>query len=429
MARIYISSTFKDLEQERRFARDAILTLEHLPRCMENYTAAEERPIEACLKDVRSCQGYVGIFAWRYGFVHPAENKSVAHLEYEEAGRRGLPRLIFVLKDDATWPPEKRDGDPRIVKLRGELLLDRTCKLFCTPEELRAEVIAAVSREFGSGRLIPELLPYLCDCSTQEFELDDALNARAPDRPLFAVVHGDEYQCHDKYFERLRDVTLPKLLKLGQESRLIPYLLQWPSGCADAQLVQKRLRILLAEVVCNRRAAVVAEIQQTLAKDPAPAVIHTHLLTSDFQVAGPAVFNACVDFFRQWPGLEVGQQLIVLVFLKYEKRLSLAPERRLPFEELNAELRRLLGLGYPFPEGVCGAVLTELSDVKRSDVESWARSCVPPTFCDGEALYPDIRQLYEDWEKERASSGIPMENLAAALRELLHGYNSHRVVV
>jgi hypothetical protein len=430
MARIYVSSTFKDLEQERGKARDAILELEHLPRCMENYTAGEERPIESCLRDVRTCEGYVGLFAWRYGFVHPQESKSITHLEYEEAGRHGIPRMIFLLRDGADWPQERRDNDPRIEKLRAELQLDRSCRFFATPDELRAEVNATVSKLFGIGRPIPRELPYLCDRSQQEFDLDDALRGGPRNRPLLAVVHGDEYQCHEMFLERLTDMTLPKLLEMGEEDKVSSYMLQWPTGCTSTETLQKRLQTNLAEAVCGRqrRSASIAEVQETLARIPGPVALHTHLLSDDFKPLGKPAFDALVAFFRQWPDLSTDQRLLILPFLKYEIKSGLPAERRQPFEQLNAELRTFLE-GYAFSGGLPGVVLTALAGVRRAEVETWAHEEVPPAFRDPDRLFPEIRRLFDGWEAEQASSEIPMESLARQLRELLYGYNSRREAV
>jgi hypothetical protein len=424
MARVYISSTFKDLIQERLAAREAVLTLEHLPRSMESYTASEERPLDLCLEDVRSCQAYVGIFAWRYGFVPPSQSKSITHLEYEEAGRCGIPRLLFLLAADAPWPAERRDGDPRIAALRDEIRLLKTIQEFSTPDELRAAVTAAVARELGTGRPIPTLLPYLCDRSTQEFELEEALAARPRNRPLLAIVHGDEYQSHEMFFERLQKVSLPRLLDLGDLAAVTTYFLRWPAGSQSSDELQKRLRGHLAETVRNRRTASISEIQQTLALSPAPVVVRTQVLTEDFQRLGTAVFQGFFDFWRQWPDLEPGQQLFALLFLKYEMKTALTLEKRQAWEELNATLQTFLKNLSFSDERLPGVILRQLEGVARTDVETWALEEVPPSLCSGDRIFPDIRRLFESWEVERSSTTIPMEELACRLRELLYGYNS-----
>ena len=84
MAKIYISSSFIDLQDQRRAAREAVLKMGHQPVAMESYVAEEYRPLEVCLRDVRASDGYIGIFAWRYGYI--PEN---AREEHHPPGIRG----------------------------------------------------------------------------------------------------------------------------------------------------------------------------------------------------------------------------------------------------------------------------------------------------------------------------------------------------
>jgi hypothetical protein len=68
-AKIYISSTFSDLEAYREKVYRALRKVQHDVIAMEDYVAADKRPLEQCLEDVRRSDLYIGIFAWRYGFV------------------------------------------------------------------------------------------------------------------------------------------------------------------------------------------------------------------------------------------------------------------------------------------------------------------------------------------------------------------------
>ena len=73
MARIYISSTFSDLQAHREKVYRVLRQLGHDVVAMEDYVAADERPLAKCLADVASCDLYIGIFAHRYGYV-PEQN-------------------------------------------------------------------------------------------------------------------------------------------------------------------------------------------------------------------------------------------------------------------------------------------------------------------------------------------------------------------
>jgi len=155
MTKIYISSTFADL-QEYRASVHRLLT--KVPgreiHAMEDYVASDERPVDLCLKDVAACDIYVGIFAWRYGFVPPKDNdasQSITEMEYRRA--EGKPRLIFLLDRTAPWTPELMDfdtgageGGKRIKALRAELEAAHVVSYFKTPDQLAGLVTAAVTR-------------------------------------------------------------------------------------------------------------------------------------------------------------------------------------------------------------------------------------------------------------------------------------------
>ncbi|MEV7285349.1 DUF4062 domain-containing protein [Streptomyces sp. NPDC093252] len=156
--RVYLSSTVADLQD----CRTAVLTaLRRLPLqviAMEDYAAFDNRPLEKCLTDVASCDLYIGIFAFRYGFVpEPGplnpEGRSITELEYRTAGAAGAKRLIFLVKDGATWPtrhidalngPGDHPGDS-IKRLRTELMKEHGVGWFSEPHELAAEVVPAVA--------------------------------------------------------------------------------------------------------------------------------------------------------------------------------------------------------------------------------------------------------------------------------------------
>jgi Domain of unknown function (DUF4062) len=154
--KIYISSTFVDLEQHREKVYRELRSLRHDVIAMEDYVAADKRPLDQCLHDVRCADVYVGILAWRYGYIPTKDNperKSITELELCEAERLGKPRLIFVLKNTAPWPPKMMDattGDNergvRINRLRDMLQQEHLAGMFETADELAVKVVSALYR-------------------------------------------------------------------------------------------------------------------------------------------------------------------------------------------------------------------------------------------------------------------------------------------
>ena len=111
MAVIYISSTYEDLKDHREAVYRALRRLGHDVHAMEDYVATDARPLDKCLGDVAAADVYLGIFAWRYGFVPNKDNpqgQSITEREYRHAVERGKPCLIFLLHEDADWKPQVR---------------------------------------------------------------------------------------------------------------------------------------------------------------------------------------------------------------------------------------------------------------------------------------------------------------------------------
>jgi len=153
MARIYISSTYSDLQACRERVYRALRQMGHDVVAMEDYVATDRRPLQKCLDDVASSDIYVGIFAWRYGFI-PQENnpdqKSITELEYRHACKHEIPTLIFILDRAASWSMEyvdRGEESKKIDLLRAELTNSKTVSFFKDCENLATLVSNAVTNK------------------------------------------------------------------------------------------------------------------------------------------------------------------------------------------------------------------------------------------------------------------------------------------
>ena len=156
-SRAYVSATFKDLQAHRRIAQVVLKRFGYEDVAMEYYVAEDERPLEKCLRDVADCDLYVGIFAWRYGFVPETDNPkklSITELEYRKAVELDKPRLLFVIDDDADWPAKFMDIDrSNIARLHAAVRKDRLGATFSTPDSLEARLSAALETRGGAPML------------------------------------------------------------------------------------------------------------------------------------------------------------------------------------------------------------------------------------------------------------------------------------
>jgi hypothetical protein len=147
--KVYLSSTQADLEPYRAAVMAAIRGLGHEHVAMEDYHAENAIPADKCREDVARCDIYVGIIAWRYGFVPADYDCSITELEYRTAVARPIPTLIFLLDEDAPWPPKFVDqGEPRkrVEAFRGELKQKKLVSFFNSPDDLRAKATQAIAK-------------------------------------------------------------------------------------------------------------------------------------------------------------------------------------------------------------------------------------------------------------------------------------------
>jgi HEAT repeat protein len=160
VARIYVSSTFSDLADYRKEVSLALRRLGHEDIAMEYYVAEDRRPLDRCLEDVVSCDVYVGIFAWRYGYIPDSGNPeglSITELEYRHAVTTGKTCLIFLVSDEAPWPPAKMERGVlgRVDALRQDLASRHEVGLFENVDDLARKVSEAVIRwEKQTGQVV-----------------------------------------------------------------------------------------------------------------------------------------------------------------------------------------------------------------------------------------------------------------------------------
>jgi WD40 repeat protein len=168
--RVYLSSTFQDLEEYRRAVFVGLDKAGLNVARMESYPAMDRRPLQQCLDDVARSDLYVGLFAWRYGYTPPAgqnpDGRSITELEYRHALATGIPTLLFCAHEDtqAGWPHRFVDdiaaeSGRRLAALRAELAREKTIAFFRSPDELSTLVLASILRSDPAGR--PYQVPLL----------------------------------------------------------------------------------------------------------------------------------------------------------------------------------------------------------------------------------------------------------------------------
>ena len=154
--KVFLSSTFQDLQEHRKRVIDAIDRLRHNGADiewlgMEAFGARDDLPSDACVKFVDECDLYVGFFGVRYGSIDPKSKLSMTEVEYRRAVEKNKPRLIFLISDEASVKPkdfeQSPDGQAKLKALKEDLKKDRVVDFFTSPEDLALKFTTALAKQ------------------------------------------------------------------------------------------------------------------------------------------------------------------------------------------------------------------------------------------------------------------------------------------
>ena len=145
---VMISSTARDLPQHRKEVLEACLRQTMFPLMMEHLPASDADAISESLAMVDQADIYIGIFAFRYGYVPDGHNISITEMEYNRAKERDIPRLIFIM--DKTHPITAEDMDmvypAQLKAFKERVQKENIVNFFKSPADLRANVINSLSK-------------------------------------------------------------------------------------------------------------------------------------------------------------------------------------------------------------------------------------------------------------------------------------------
>lgn len=188
---VFISSTFDDLQQERRAVLDAILKDGHIPAGMELFPALDVNAWEVIKRVIDESDYYLVVVGGMYGSTD-REGISYTEREYEYARSKGIPVLAFLSRDPAAIPAEKselRKGARRkLSSFRRKLQKRHTCGYWLEAHDLRADVPRSLTGQInlhpGVGWIRASDVPDAGDTATALRDLRSALDEVAEQRGL-----------------------------------------------------------------------------------------------------------------------------------------------------------------------------------------------------------------------------------------------------
>lgn len=201
---VFISSTFADLEEERKGVMEAIIELDCFPAGMEMFPASNKEQFEYIRSVIDESDYYIIIVAGRYGSI-AEDGISYTEKEFDYAQEKGIPILAFVKKDIETLPANKVEKDQDKVKkledFRNKVLTGRLAKFWDTSEELKYNLHSSLAREM---RINPRI-GWIRGDSTADIKLNRTLS----------TLQEENRQLKEKYKDLQKDY---QNLTLNKES-------------------------------------------------------------------------------------------------------------------------------------------------------------------------------------------------------------------
>lgn len=97
--KVFISSTYEDMQMERDIAFQALLKNGNIVGGMEFFTGDNIEKFEVIKTDINDSDIFILILGGRYGTICKETNKSFIHMEYEYAKSISIPTGVIVISD------------------------------------------------------------------------------------------------------------------------------------------------------------------------------------------------------------------------------------------------------------------------------------------------------------------------------------------
>lgn len=131
---VFISSTFEDLEKERKILSQTLLKKGCYPAGMEWFPAVDEEQFEYIKQVIDDTDYYIIVLGGLYGTISP-DGKSYTEKEYDYAVEKGK-RIIALVQKEPTQNETDDDRKIKFLKFKRKVTSSRLVNFWTKPEEL-----------------------------------------------------------------------------------------------------------------------------------------------------------------------------------------------------------------------------------------------------------------------------------------------------
>lgn len=145
---VFVSSTYKDLVDERQEVMQALLELDCIPVGMELFPAADEDQWSLIKRLIDDCDYYILIVGGRYGSVN-SDGISYTQMEYEYTLSKNIPIISFLHKYPDKIEVGKSENDSKFKNRLDDfkkVVEQKVCRYWENPIDLGSQVSRSLVR-------------------------------------------------------------------------------------------------------------------------------------------------------------------------------------------------------------------------------------------------------------------------------------------
>ncbi|HCU0566072.1 DUF4062 domain-containing protein [Acinetobacter baumannii] len=146
---IFVSSTFKDLEEERKHIIQTLMEMDCIPAGMELFPAVDEEQWDFIKKVIDDCDYYLLLIGGRYGSLSP-EGIGYTEMEYDYAVAKGMKVIALVHGEPDNLAQIKCEKDPtlqaKLEKFRAKVCTGRLVKFWKNLDQISGIVSLSLTK-------------------------------------------------------------------------------------------------------------------------------------------------------------------------------------------------------------------------------------------------------------------------------------------
>jgi len=433
MAKVFLSSTFIDMEDYRTAAFEAIEQHGHQCTRMETFPAASREIPEFCREKVSECDVFVLILGGLYGTPIPSRNISYTEDEFDAAEELKKDHLVFVPTPKATFKAvvnelmdkqiDIKDQKDRRARFWSKALRGIQPRPFDSPADLKFQMGHSLSQFFNSQQPGPppkrysgRILPLLADRTSQLSAFSNAFETVSSGQPQIYILFGHEEEQHHNCVRRLicRNIVYPTRSTGGgmlgpKENGAV---ISWPDSDESEELALRSLQRQLCEALNPKipNGISVEAFCRLASHGPATHLVFRHpLIPDEWTMTARSLYTSRYlkfwcdvgKWFAQAPRKKRAPRLIV--FFEFKHRFS----DQASAKHCEDSLRTFFQANRP--DGTSVIFLPPLPRVKFADLNKWY-----------EMYKASLSDPYKTWNASRlfpADSWTMME-----VERILHRY-------